>query len=459
MAHAAALSPHPSTANPSEDNPEGLGASCGSAAAASGPSAAAVAAAAAEAAEAAGSAAPDAPPESSESLRPSPSEEWPERPKPPRQLRFFIGGVSQEVEEQEVWELFSKFGRVSGVRLAKDYLTGRKRGFGFVTMEEEGPLAAILGAPHFLRDKKIEVRRENENTPSDFPRKVFLGGLPPALGSDQLALELARFGEVETVQIATDMMGRSRCFGFATFKQEKVAESLIGQGSCRIGDRLVEIRRPEPKRSRPRLDRRGSVPAPCDFYPYGQQQQQWLLAAAQNAQLYAYGAPCADWASWQGYYAYCAAAAAAAAGASSYQEAPATLAAAAAYDWYHFTPLTPQHYAEAEGDGALQQTCSSSSQQQQTAQQQQPDAAAPSPESSEQQEARNGAAAAAAPAASASCADTAAALPSQPAEAASSQRPASFIYPFSSSENCQMSEESEREGAAPGSTGAGAAPA
>lgn len=47
--------------------------------------------------------------------------------------------------------------------------------------------------------------------------------------------ELSRFGEVEGVQIATDCMGRSRCFGFVTFKKERVAESLIGQGSCRVG--------------------------------------------------------------------------------------------------------------------------------------------------------------------------------------------------------------------------------
>ena len=47
--------------------------------------------------------------------------------------------------------------------------------------------------------------------------------------------ELSRFGEVEGVQIATDFLGRSRCFGFVTFKKERVAESLIGQGSCRVG--------------------------------------------------------------------------------------------------------------------------------------------------------------------------------------------------------------------------------
>ncbi|XP_026190153.1 RNA-binding protein CP31B, chloroplastic-like [Cyclospora cayetanensis] len=153
----------------------------------------------------------------------------------PRPFRFFIGGLPQEVDEDAVNELFSRYGTVRSVRLAKDYATGRKKGFGFVTMDSGASESAIFNTIQYLRGKRIDIRRENDSTPTDFPRKVFVGGLPPSLGIEGLATELGRFGEVEAVQIVTDCGGQSRCFGFVTFKQKRVAESLIGQGACRIG--------------------------------------------------------------------------------------------------------------------------------------------------------------------------------------------------------------------------------
>ncbi|KAL8451675.1 hypothetical protein Emed_001837 [Eimeria media] len=197
-----------------------------------------------------------------------------------RPLRFFIGGLPQQAEDQDIYELFTKYGKVLDVRIAKDYVTGRKRGFAFVTMENEGSKDAIFESVQYISGKRVDIRRENDITPTDLPRKVFVGGLHPAWGQEDLSRELSRFGEVETVQIATDEHGNSRCFGFVTFRQEQVAESLIGQGSCKIGDRFVEIRKPEPKRSRAKSDAwrnqwQGGYPYMNENPWYSYSQQQW----------------------------------------------------------------------------------------------------------------------------------------------------------------------------------------
>ncbi|KAL8453726.1 hypothetical protein Emag_001709 [Eimeria magna] len=163
----------------------------------------------------------------------SPKEDSAKRQRP---LRFFIGGLPQQAEDQDLYDLFSKYGSVLDVRIAKDYVTGRKRGFAFVTMENEGCKDAIFESVQYIGGKRVDIRRENDITPTDLPRKVFVGGLHPSWAQEDLSRELSRFGEVETVQIATDEIGNSRCFGFVTFRQEQVAESLIGQGSCKIGD-------------------------------------------------------------------------------------------------------------------------------------------------------------------------------------------------------------------------------
>ncbi len=48
--------------------------------------------------------------------------------------KLYVGNLSYEVTEDELSQLFSRCGRVDGVRIVKDRDTGRSKGFGFVEM-------------------------------------------------------------------------------------------------------------------------------------------------------------------------------------------------------------------------------------------------------------------------------------------------------------------------------------
>ncbi len=50
---------------------------------------------------------------------------------------LYVGNLSYETTEQEVEELFGTYGAVSEVKLIRDRETGRLRGFGFVSFNEE----------------------------------------------------------------------------------------------------------------------------------------------------------------------------------------------------------------------------------------------------------------------------------------------------------------------------------
>lgn len=89
---------------------------------------------------------------------------------------------------QEVYELFSKYGNVLSVRVVKDYATGRKRGFAFVTMEDDTSKAAIFNTVQYLAGRRIDIRKENDTTPTDLPRKVFVGGLHPLWAAETLSM-------------------------------------------------------------------------------------------------------------------------------------------------------------------------------------------------------------------------------------------------------------------------------
>jgi hypothetical protein len=49
--------------------------------------------------------------------------------------RLFVGGLSWDTTEDELREVFSKFGTITDLAILTDHSTGRSRGFGFVTFE------------------------------------------------------------------------------------------------------------------------------------------------------------------------------------------------------------------------------------------------------------------------------------------------------------------------------------
>ena len=80
--------------------------------------------------------------------------------------KLFVGNLSFDTTENDLQDLFEKFGPVTDVNLVTDRMSGRSRGFAFVTMAtDEGAKAAIAGlASQSLhgRDLKVNEARPRE---------------------------------------------------------------------------------------------------------------------------------------------------------------------------------------------------------------------------------------------------------------------------------------------------------
>jgi cold-inducible RNA-binding protein len=91
--------------------------------------------------------------------------------------RLYVGNLSYNTTENQLQEIFSEHGPVSGVDLIMDKFNGRPRGFGFVTMEtKEGAEAAIQalnGKNIDGRDLTVNEARPREERP---PRSGGGGG-------------------------------------------------------------------------------------------------------------------------------------------------------------------------------------------------------------------------------------------------------------------------------------------
>lgn len=49
-------------------------------------------------------------------------------------MKIFVGGLPLDMDESELEEFFEKYGKVDTVSIAKDRITKRRKGFGFVEM-------------------------------------------------------------------------------------------------------------------------------------------------------------------------------------------------------------------------------------------------------------------------------------------------------------------------------------
>jgi RNA recognition motif-containing protein len=92
-------------------------------------------------------------------------------------MTIFVGNLSYKASEQDLNDLFSEYGTVSSVKIMKDNMTGRPRGFGFIEMEDDSAAEAAINALHekeFMQ-RNLVVNKAQPRTSSggDKPQRSF----------------------------------------------------------------------------------------------------------------------------------------------------------------------------------------------------------------------------------------------------------------------------------------------
>ncbi|CAL8469302.1 g8843 [Coccomyxa elongata] len=79
----------------------------------------------------------------------------------PKLRKLFVGGLAPETTEESFREYFGQFGDITEAQIMQDHTSGRSRGFGFITYEEEAAIEKVFakGRMHELAGKNVEVKR------------------------------------------------------------------------------------------------------------------------------------------------------------------------------------------------------------------------------------------------------------------------------------------------------------
>ncbi len=84
--------------------------------------------------------------------------------------KLYVGNLSYDTAENALRELFAAHGNITQINVVQDKLTGKSRGFAFVTLstseEAEAAIKALDGRPWEGRHLTVNEARPREERPS-----------------------------------------------------------------------------------------------------------------------------------------------------------------------------------------------------------------------------------------------------------------------------------------------------
>lgn len=81
-------------------------------------------------------------------------------------MNIYVGNLNFNIGEDELKELFEKYGEVTSVKIITDKYSGRSKGFGFVEMADDASanqaIEELDGKEVSDRNLKVNMARERE---------------------------------------------------------------------------------------------------------------------------------------------------------------------------------------------------------------------------------------------------------------------------------------------------------
>ncbi|KAM1137052.1 hypothetical protein ACFX2B_034694 [Malus domestica] len=178
------------------------------------------------------------------------------------QRTVFAYQICLKADERDVYEYFSRAGKVRDVRLIMDRNSRRSKGVGYIEFYDamSVPMAIalsgqpLLGQPVMVKPSEAEKNLVQSTTSvvtgpggmigpySGGARRLYVGNLHSNIKEDDLRQVFGAFGPVELVQLPLDETNNCKGFGFVQFARlEDARNSLSLNGQLEIAGRVIKV--------------------------------------------------------------------------------------------------------------------------------------------------------------------------------------------------------------------------
>lgn len=144
------------------------------------------------------------------------------------QRKLFIRGLGWDTTTEGLRKLFSVYGELEEAVVILDKVTGKSKGYGFVTFKHVDGALLALKEPSKTIDGRVTVTQlaaagntgSNSNSADVTLRKIYVANVPIDMAADKLLAHFALYGEIEEGPLGFDKQ-TGKCRGYALFVYKK----------------------------------------------------------------------------------------------------------------------------------------------------------------------------------------------------------------------------------------------
>eukprot|EP00009_Paramoeba_aestuarina_P001224 CAMPEP_0201507164 /NCGR_PEP_ID=MMETSP0161_2-20130828/910_1 /ASSEMBLY_ACC=CAM_ASM_000251 /TAXON_ID=180227 /ORGANISM="Neoparamoeba aestuarina, Strain SoJaBio B1-5/56/2" /LENGTH=401 /DNA_ID=CAMNT_0047901457 /DNA_START=35 /DNA_END=1240 /DNA_ORIENTATION=- len=149
---------------------------------------------------------------------------------------LYVGNLPSSMPDMLLYEIFSTVAPIANWKIIKDKTTGKSQGYGFVDFydQESAKIALETLNGRNIMDHEMKINwahiangnREDAQT----QHTIFVGDLSGEVTDQVLRKAFAPHGEITDARVMMDAItGRSRGFGFVSYRTRGEAEQAMGQ--------------------------------------------------------------------------------------------------------------------------------------------------------------------------------------------------------------------------------------
>ncbi|KAJ4981575.1 hypothetical protein NE237_032412 [Protea cynaroides] len=182
----------------------------------------------------------------------------------PAQRKLFIRGLGWDTTTENLRNLFSQYGDLEEAVVILDKVTGKSKGYGFVTFKHIDGAMLSLKEPSKKIDGRMTVTQlaaagttgPTANMPPAVDvsmRKIYVGNVPTDMPADRLLAHFSSYGEIEEGPLGFDKQtGKSRGFALFVYKTAEAAKASLVDATKNIdGHQLLCKLAIEGKKAKP----------------------------------------------------------------------------------------------------------------------------------------------------------------------------------------------------------------